>query len=286
MRHPSLEDFLARGRDALARGPVGLVLAEDGVELASTIRHHLDAGFRRLVVFADAHVEVPAGERLVAVTCDLAAEGAMTRVVNGCIRAAPPGTWMAYLFNAEYLFTPFRESRSVGELCAFVAEERRASVLTTVADLYAGDLDRHPSAVALEDAHLDRAGYYALAREERGRGPLERQLDLFGGLRWRFEEHVPPARRRIDRVAIFRTRPGLRLRADHTFNVPEMNTYACAWHHSPTAALCSFRTAKALKRNPGSSFDIRTFRWHNSTPFAWHSQQLMDLGLMEPGQWF
>jgi hypothetical protein len=26
--------------------------------------------------------------------------------------------------------------------------------------------------------------------------------------------------------------------------------------------------------------------WHNSAPFEWHSQQLLDLGLMEPGQWF
>jgi len=48
----------------------------------------------------------------------------------------------------------------------------------------------------------------------------------------------------------------------------------------------SFRTAKALKANPGSTFEIDDFRWHNSTPFEWHSRQLLDLGLMEPGQWF
>ena len=39
--------------------------------------------------------------------------------------------------------------------------------------------------------------------------PKERQLDFFGGLRWRFEEHVPPARRRIDRIALFKAKPGL-----------------------------------------------------------------------------
>jgi hypothetical protein len=44
--------------------------------------------------------------------------------------------------------------------------------------------------------------------------------------------------------------------------------------------------AKALKRNPGSTYDIPTFRWDNSVPFEWSSRQLMDLGLMEPGQWF
>jgi len=33
-------------------------------------------------------------------------------------------------------------------------------------------------------------------------------------------------------------------------------------------------------------FDIPTFHWHQSVKFDWSPQQLMDLGLMEPGQWF
>ena len=41
MRHDSLSTFLSRGRAALARGPVGLVLVEDAVEVGSTIRHRL-----------------------------------------------------------------------------------------------------------------------------------------------------------------------------------------------------------------------------------------------------
>ncbi|MGJ8624794.1 MAG: hypothetical protein ACSHW1_18790, partial [Yoonia sp.] len=121
---------------------------------------------------------------------------------------------------------------------------------------------------------------------DRWNNDLDRQLDFFGGLRWRFEEHIPAPRRRIDRVAIFRNKPGLTFLHDHTFSDPEYNTYACPWHHNLTAAICSFRTAKALKRNPGSTFEIDTFKWHNSAQFEWHSQQLLDLGLMEPGQWF
>lgn len=268
---------------------MALLLAEDGVELASTLRHALGAGFRAVVLLSDPALPLPpeAEEpRVHAVAHPLLAEGEAVRAVNACLRAAPPGTWMSYFFNAEYLFHPFSETRGVAEMCAFAESERRGAVLTYVVDLYAGDLDRHPTAVALDDAHLDRTGYYALQRTDRQGRPLERQLDVFGGLRWRFEEHVPPARRRIDRIAVFRAASGLQLRPDHTFNIAEYNTYACPWHHSLTAALCSFRVAKALKRNPGSAFDIRTFRWHNSAPFAWRSQQLLDLGLMEPGQWF
>ena len=81
-------------------------------------------------------------------------------------------------------------------------------------------------------------------------------------------------------------KPDLVLRPDFTFSDEEYNTYACPWHHNITTAIASFRTAKALRTNSGSRFDIGSFRWHNSTPFEWHSQQLMDLGLMEPGQWF
>jgi len=287
MRFNNLDKFLRNGAGVLAKGPVALILTEDGVEADTTIRHHLAAGFRAVIVFADPALSVPPelAAQVTRVDADLTADAALETIVNGCI-AAGPGTWFYYCYNAEYLFFPFCEHRSVAELCAFVTEERRDTVLSYVIDLYAGDLWAHPGAVSLDDAHLDRSGYYALARTDRHNNPAERQLDFFGGLRWRFEEHIPPGRRRIDRVSLFRAKPGLTLRADHTFNDPEYNTYACPWHHSPTAAICSFRVAKALKRNPGSSFDINSFRWHNSAPFEWHSQQLLTLGLMEPGQWF
>lgn len=55
---------------------------------------------------------------------------------------------------------------------------------------------------------------------------------------------------------------------------------------SLTGAVASFRVAKALRTNPGSRDDIGDFRWHRSEPFRWSSLQLMELGLMEPGQWF
>lgn len=284
----SLEAFLGAGRDALIKGPVGLIFVEDEIEVETTIRHHLDLGFQKLIVFAvpDLTISAGLGDRVVRVDFDTKQDGALCHVVNEVIRVNP-GLWLYYCYNAEYLFYPFCEHRGVGEMVAFSTEERRDTVLTYVIDLYAGDLWEHPNAVSIDDAHMDKSGYYALARPNPDTNhPEERQLNFYGGLRWRFEEHVPQSRRRIDRVAMFKAQPGLELRPDHTFNDPEYNTYACPWHNNLTATICSFRTAKALKRNPGSTFDIETFRWHNSAPFDWHSQQLLDLGLMEPGQWF
>jgi hypothetical protein len=289
MRHPSLSDLLDRKRAELAKGPLALVLAEDGVELDSTLAHQLKCGFRDVVLLAPEGVQV-AGEaegRVHAVTHDVFAEGALVSAVNAVIDRLP-GTWLHYCHNAEYLFYPFCETRTVRELLAFHGEERREAMGDYVIDLYAGDLGSHPDGVALDDAWLDRKGYYALVRNdpENDWQPRERQLDFFGGLRWRFEEHIPYRRRKIDRISLFRASPGLKLRPDFTLSDEEMNTYSCRWHHNLTAAVCSFRTAKALRTNPGPRHAIATFRWSNSVRFGWHSQQLMDLGLMEPGQWF
>ena len=289
MRYSGPDAFLSRGKAALARGPVALIFVEDDVEIDSTLRHHLDLGFRQVVAYMPPAFTLTGdvAGRVQRVDFDLTRGVSFLEVVNRVIAAAP-GIWMYYCFNAEYLFYPFCETRTVGELLTFHGEERRDAMLTYVVDIYAGDLDAHKNAVSLEDAHLDKSGYYALARKDPDNHnyPKERQLDFYGGLRWRYEEHIPANRRKIDRIALFRSRPDLALRPDHTFSDEEYNTYACPWHNNLTAAIMSFRTAKALKANPGSSFDIHTFRWHNSVPFEWHSQQLMDLGLMEPGQWF
>ena len=289
MQHGSLSAYIAAVAANPPKGPMAIIMAEDAVEVDTTLRHHLRAGFTDVLLLAPSEIAVaPALDpKIHRIDHDVHAENALPGAVNQLIEAFP-GLWMFYCFNSEYLFHPFCETRTVRDLLAFHAEERRDAMLTYVIDLYAGDLDTHPGAVSLESAHLDRSGYYALAREdpENNWHPKERQLDFFGGLRWRFEEHVPWTRRKIDRISLFKAKKGLILRPDFTFSDEEYNTYACPWHNNLTAAVCSFRTAKALKSNPGSKWEIRSFRWHNSTPFEWHSQQLMDLGLMEPGQWF
>jgi hypothetical protein len=289
VQYADMKEFLAKATAVLVRGPVAVIMAEDLVEVDTTIRHHLNAGFRSIVLCAPAQLALPAdvAQSVHHITYDVHGDNALADAVNALMDAAD-GIWLYYCYNAEYLFHPFCETRNIRELIAFHAEERRNALLSYVVDLYADDLNRFQNAVSLETALLDRSGYYALGRPDAANKnhPKERQLDFFGGLRWRFEEHIPQPRRKIDRISIFRAKRGLRLRPDFTFTDEEYNTYACPWHHNLTVAVCSFRTAKALRTNPGSRFDIHTFRWRNSTEFQWHSQQLMDLGLMEPGQWF
>lgn len=214
MQYSSLDDFLTRGQVHLAKGPIALVFAEDQVELGSTLRHHLDAGFKALVVFAPDDFKLPKDvePRVVRVHYDVTGGDSYVDGVNAVIKASA-GRWLYYCFNAEYLFYPFIKTRSISEMLAYHSEERRDAMLSYVVDLYAGDLDAHPNAVHLEDAHMDKSGYYALARNDPANHnhPKERQLDFFGGLRWRYEEHIPAPRRKIDRIALFRCKEGLEL---------------------------------------------------------------------------
>ena len=289
MTVPTLATLLAQRPAWLARGPIALILCEDGTEIPATLAHHLKIGFRHILALSPEPLAIPAdmAGRVTNAIWNARLPAAHVGAINALIDAVPPGTWLYYAFNAEFLFFPFCETRSVGEMLAFHSEERRPAMLSYVIDLYAPDLVRFPDAVSLDEAMFDRTGYYALGRRTRdGSGYEERQLDFYGGLRWRFEEHLPQGRRRIDRIALFTARPGLRVTEDHRFSEAEYNTYACPWHHNLTAAIASFRVAKALARNPGSRAEIGGFTWRSSHAFRWQSQQLMDLGLMEPGQWF
>ncbi|MFD1883836.1 glycosyltransferase family 2 protein [Paracoccus pacificus] len=285
----SLQQALNDRTLAGLKGPVAVILIEDDSAVEATLNHHLNCGFRSvLALSARPLAPMPALEdpRVLNLNCDTTRRGATTEIMNPIIAALPAGTWVYYCYNAEFLFYPFSETRSVGELLAFHTEERRDAMLAYVIDLYAADLSQNPDAVNLPQAMFDAKGYYALGRQSADGAYLERQQDFLGGLRWRFEEHLPPDRRRIDRIALFRADKGLTLLPDHRFNIEEMNTYACPWHHNLTAAIASFRVAKALLRNPGSRWQIDSFVWRHSHPFEWNAQQLMDNGLMEPGQWF
>lgn len=285
MRYRDLDEAI--GANVIGKGPVAVIMAEDATEIGSSLAHARKLGFPSVLLLTHDEIEVaPEDEAAIhRITHDVHAEDAMPRAMNRLIAAAP-GTWFHYCFNGEYLFFPFCETRDIREIIAFHVEERRYAFLSYVIDLYATDLDAHPNAVSIENAHLDRAGYYALGRPDPETcHPKERQLDFFGGIRWRFEEHVPAERRRIDRIGLFLAKPGLEMRPDFTFNDEEYNTYSCPWHHNATTAICSFRAAKALRTNPGSRHDVTELRWHYSTPFRWDSQQLMDFGLLEPGQW-
>lgn len=286
MSATTLNIFLASRPPKGAEHFLAVLFIEDDTDIEGTVTHHLALRFDQILLVGS----VP-GIETVASRYDLpwVNQQIQTRedalgVLNQVI-AARPGHWIYWCYNAEYLFFPYSGARTVGDLATFMEEERRSHIFTYAIDLYAGDLYRHPTAFSRDDAYFDRSGYYAFQRFE-GREPQDRQFDVFGGLAWRYEEFIPWERRRIDRISLFKAQSGLKMRSDLTLSDPEMNTVSCQWHHNLTAAVASFRVAKSLKRNPGSTYEIDTMMWRQSQRFDWTSDQLMEMGMIEPGQWF
>jgi hypothetical protein len=268
----------------LPPGPVAIVLAEDGVALPETIARCRTLGFAATLLLGEPRLALPPAEGLHQAAIRLRSRtdvaAALTR-----LNSLLAGRWLYWGFTAEFLFYPFCETRSVRDLIAFMEEERRAAVFTGLLDLYPGDLAAAPSGVDLESAWFDGSGRFGLASWEDG-APVERRIDHFGGLAWRFEEHLPPVARRTDRVSLYRAEAGLAMREDFRLGDPERNTHQCVWHRNVTACLASFRTARALRRTPASAAAIAEFRWACSRPFGWSSAELLDQGFMESGQWF
>lgn len=70
-------------------------------------------------------------------------------------------------------------------------KERRARIMLPVLDLYAGNLGSNPSDVDLVHTYFGRSGYYFKARHGSDNQALDQQLNLYGGLRWRFKNQAP-----------------------------------------------------------------------------------------------
>jgi len=284
MAHPDLDTFLTRSAPALGCGPVALVFVEDLVEVESTLRHHLALGFDAVLALGRDLGELPGG--VLGIDHDVHAPGAVAQAVNRIAERAK-NCWIYWCYNAEYLFFPFSESRDVVEMLGFHAEERRAAMVAFTLDLYAGDLMAAALGVDREDAWFDGTGYYArtiaVPCPEGGAGQI---ADIRGGFRWRYEDFVPESSQRLDRTALFRAAPGVRLGSDGRLSEPALNTLSSPWHRSLTAVVASFRAAKALRINPAPRAAIPSFRAPQSVKFEWRAQQLLDLGFMEPGQWF
>lgn len=277
-------DGLASRRlfDRLPPGPVAVVFAEDGCELASTLDRCWALGFAATILFRPESIAQADRGALVQIDRLVRSRADAAALLSGLHRRLA-GRWLAPLFNSEYLFYPYCETRSIKDFTGFMEEERRSSVFGVTIDLYAEDLGLAPDGVLLEAAGFDALGYYGFSHED---AAGFRQADLHGGLRWRFAERIPSGAQHLDRPALYMARSDLVLDARFRFSQPSMNALSCPWHRNPTAAILSFRTVRALLGNPASARGVEGFVWEGTQRCAWRSEQLMQLGFMEPGQWF
>ena len=187
------------------------------------------------------------------------------------------GHWVAWTWNGEFLVYPFCESRSLSDLAGFLADERRNTLYCYALDLYADDLPAaNPDATEL---YFDVEGYHAFPT-------ANQQLTVYGGLGWRFAELVPKDMHQIGRTAVFRAQKGIYLNAAMVFDDLDYASVSCPWHHSPTGAVMSFRRTRRIMAHQNFGPLRSKLQWDGSRAFAWSSRQLLEEGMIEPGQWF
>ncbi|MGG7567028.1 hypothetical protein ACQ5SO_12815 [Rhodovulum sp. DZ06] len=294
-----------KGLRAAPPGPVAALLCDGALMAAASARWALRLGAAALVVIGpDAALR-----RAAAAAQDLGlSPAALVPVPAGPVgRDAAPawlaalapaldGRWVLPLFNGEFPVFPWCESRGLADLAAFQEGERRRGVGGWVVDMHApglaaaaeaDDPDWAPPGRAL----YDLGGCFALTGapepwEAEGAGPVPPEAPrLYGGVGWRFQERFarPP---RLDRTAFFRAFAGMT--PDETFRLgdPKADGLSGAWHRSPTMAVMSFRTARALLAQPEMAENPPELGWSGARSWGWSSGELLDAGVIEPGQWF
>ena len=287
MAHRSVKDFLASAVfSRLPRGVITVLFCEEDWLVAETLAHiqaqrpgHVLAVGRTGSLADDHNISV--------IQTDLSERMARVEVLNTLIQAMD-GRWIHWLSNGEFLFYPWSESRSLGDVTQFLGDERRRVLYCYAIDLYAPDL---PGDGEMGDGEMgdgekggaelwfDREAYHAFPEEDR-------RLTVFGGLGWRFEEFFPERMQQIGRPAIFRAEKGVKIGRDLMFEETAYRSVSAPWHSSPTGAVMTLRRSRHLLRAPGFEAVSDRLIWDGSERFGWRSDQLLSLGMIEPGQWF
>lgn len=277
MHFASIDDF-RRSNGAPLRGPVAIIVCENTFLIRETADWLLRMGARSVIAIGAVGEVFAADEAVSGIAAEVNIVEERTAALNNLTGVVAPGQWVLLCFNGEFAFFPHQETRRLADFTDFMTAERRGAVMGYTIDLYSDALGRDEAAFSMDDAYFDTAGWYGFEREGR-------QIDVYGGLGWRYEEYTPRDMFRISRPALFTTGSGVTLSDELWLSDDEANAVSCPWHHNPTMALMSVRRARALRNHPKFGQGVKTFMWPNSERFEWRSEQLVNHGLIEKGQW-
>ena len=196
------------------------------------------------------------------------------------------GHWTYYCFNGEFFHFPFDETRKIDDFTSFLAEERRITALSTKIDLYPATHIEDLNTLGLGQCWLDRVGYYSNTGKDRNGRDIDNSLNILGGFRWRLSEFLPDDSQGLNRNTLFLPHPNLKMQSDFRFESAEYETAHARWHRSPTTVTASIRAYKYLREQNNAEEIIGNLRFRGSSPYQKRAQQFMELGFMEPGQWF
>ena len=275
MEFPTARSF-ARARPDLPSGTVAVVLCESPRQAANTVSRLVEQGAGAIVTVGEAGPLETGDCPLIRIAEDPGRHA--YRVLNTVLSGLEE-RWVAWLWAGEFLFYPFCETRSLPEMTAFLQDERRKVLFSYALDLYGIDMPAPDQRPWEAELYFDRIGYQPFPDGDKG-------LNLYGGLCWRFEELAPGGMLQLGRGSLIRMQRGLELNRDWRFEHPDYDSYSCPWHHSPTGAVMTLRRAWRIMAHAGFTDVAGDLIWQGSERFDWTSRQLLEFGMIEPGQWF
>jgi len=273
--HPSVHQA-AHAIAGLGPGVIGILLCDSQRHVAASARRMADQGVGAIIAVGRTETLPELDIPVVHIADPL--QGDTARDVLNALFASLTGRWVLWLWNGEFLYFPFGETRSLDDLTEFLNNERRKGFYAYAIDLYAPSMPED-GAPADWDLSFDRIGYHAFPRPDQ-------QLRLYGGLGWRFEELTPPAMQPLGRTALLKVAPGVQLDREMLFGQTEYDSVSCPWHHSTTGAVMTMRRAHRILAHPNFPPVADNLMWLGSVRFQGTSRQLLELGMIEPGQWF
>ena len=280
-------DTFDMGRDlADSKGAVAFLFVDDDHWLCETIDHLDHLGFARIYACGSAiagfshdckkliWLETPQMRNKVAVD-----------ILNSKM-AELAGRWVYYCFNGEFLHFPFDETRKIDDFTAFLAEERRVTALSTKIDIYPATEISDLKKLEFGQCWLDRVGYYSNVGRDQHNNKIDNALNIQGGFRWRLSEYMPSDSQTLNRNSIFLAQQKLEMLHDFRFASRDYETAHANWHRSPTTVTASIRAYKYLRDHNKAEDIIGKLKYRGSAPYQKRARQFMELGFMEPGQWF
>ncbi|MEM1160770.1 MAG: hypothetical protein AAGJ28_07535 [Pseudomonadota bacterium] len=268
---------IVRARPKLPVGPVAIMLCESGRHIKATARRLADQGMGTILYLGrdaplgiDGPMEIAIAER---------PRSDRYRDLLNALFDMLDGRWVLWLWNGEFLVYPYCETRSLPEMISFLKDERRKVLFSYALDLYAQDLPVDGADPAAADLCFDRIGYHAFPKPDQ-------QLRFYGGMGWRFEELTPPEQQQCGRSSLILAQKGVHLNREMLFGEVEYDSISCPWHHNPTGAVMSLRRSARIMAHPNFPDVAHSLIWAGTTKWDWTSRQLLELGMIEPGQWF
>ena len=266
----------AKSRPTLPPGVVAILLCESEIHAQASADRLIDQGITALVVVGSAKIVSPTVPIFQISHYDGPPD---THSLLNTLFDALSGRWVLWLWNGEFFVFPFGETRVLADLAAFLEDERRKVLFTYALDLYGEDLPAADVDPRECDLYFDREGYHAFPKEQN-------QLRVYGGLGWRFAEITPKDLHQIGRSSLIRAQAGVHLGRDMIFHDVEYGSVSCPWHHNPTGAILGLRRTRRIMAHPNFPAVRNKLIWWGSEPVAWTSAQLLEAGMIEPGQWF